>query len=167
MSQGPCRPVLRCCVNYGASVGQYRGPFSSRSCRHLFCLDWTSATRPWSTSQHIFFQRLQSVTNAAAQLIFPSSKFDHVTPVLRQLHWLKVRERIDFKLAVLVYKCLHGLALPYLIDELCLPGRRCSCLEQYATARHFCPFSSRFCISAENPLLLRFLSRTVLNVQCL
>ena len=64
-------------------------------------------------------QRLQSVMNAAARLIFPSSKFDHVTPVLRQLHWLNDRERIDFKLAVLVYKCLHGLAPPYLIDELC------------------------------------------------
>ena len=54
---------------------------------------------------------------------FPSSKFDHVTPVLRQLHWLKVRERIDLTpLAVLVYKCLHGLAPPYLIDELCRPA---------------------------------------------
>ena len=46
-----------------------------------------------------------------------------------------------------------------------LPGRRCSCLEQSATARHFCAFSSRLCISAENPLLLCFLSRTVLSVQ--
>jgi len=48
-----------------------------------------------------------------------------------------------------------------------LPSRRCSCLKQSATARHFCAFSSRLCISAENPLLLRFLSKTVLNVQCL
>jgi len=48
-----------------------------------------------------------------------------------------------------------------------LPGHRCSCLEQSATACHFCAFSSRLCISAENPLLLCFLLRTVLNVQCL
>jgi len=48
-----------------------------------------------------------------------------------------------------------------------LPSRCCSCLEQSAIARHFCTFSSRLCITAENPLLLRFLSRTVLNVQCL
>ena len=45
--------------------------------------------------------------------------------------------------------------------------RRCSCLEQSATARHLWAFSSRLRFSAENPLLLRFLSRTVLNVQCL
>jgi len=38
---------------------------------------------------------------------------------MRQLHWLKASERIAFKYAVLVYKCLHGSALAYLIDELC------------------------------------------------
>ena len=55
MSQRLCQPVLQCCINYGASVSHCWGPFSSCSCRHLFCLDWTSATRPLLTSQHIFF----------------------------------------------------------------------------------------------------------------
>jgi len=36
---------------------------------------------------------------------------------LRQLHWLPVKQRIHFKLTVLVYKSLHGLALPYLSDD--------------------------------------------------
>ena len=48
-----------------------------------------------------------------------SSKFQHITPLLRQLHWLKAPERIAFKYAVLVCKCLHGSAPAYLIDELC------------------------------------------------
>jgi len=39
-------------------------------------------------------------------------------PLLTQLHWLKVPERIKFKLAVLVYKCLHQTAPPYLAEEL-------------------------------------------------
>jgi len=47
----------------------------------------------------------------------PSSRH-HNTSLLRQLHWLKVPWRIDYKLAVLVYKCLHGLAPSYLADEL-------------------------------------------------
>jgi len=34
-------------------------------------------------------KRLQSVMNSAAQLVFSSSKFDHITPLLRRLHWLK------------------------------------------------------------------------------
>jgi len=42
---------------------------------------------------------------------------DHITPVLQQLHWLSVRQRVEFKLAVLVYKALNNLALPYLSDD--------------------------------------------------
>jgi hypothetical protein len=48
-------------------------------------------------------RRLQSVMNAAARLIYSSSRFDHITSLLSQLHWLKAKERIDYKLAVLVY----------------------------------------------------------------
>ena len=63
-------------------------------------------------------QRLQSVMNVATRLIFSSSKCNHITLHLRQLHWLTISWRIDFKLAVLFYKCLHGLAPSYLSDEL-------------------------------------------------
>jgi hypothetical protein len=63
--------------------------------------------------------RLQSVMNSAARLIYSSSRFSHITPLLHELHWLKAKERIDFKVAVLVYKCQHGSAPPYLADELC------------------------------------------------
>jgi len=65
---------------------------------------------------------LQSVMNAAARLVFSSSNFDHITPHLRQLHWLTISWQIDFKLAILVYKCLHSLAPSYLIDELHHPA---------------------------------------------
>ena len=80
-----------------------------------------------------------SITNErGARLVFASSKCDHITPLLRQLHWLKVLWRIDYKLAVLVYKCIHGLAPSYLADELrqqsrsfegvCVPLRLMNCL---------------------------------------
>ena len=52
--------------------------------------------------------------NAAAKLTTQTGRREHITPVLRQLHWLPVRRRMEFKLAVLVYKALHGLAPPYL-----------------------------------------------------
>ena len=52
-------------------------------------------------------------------MVFSSSMFDHITPLLRQLLWLKVPERIDYKLALLVYKCLQGVAPSYLADDLC------------------------------------------------
>jgi len=59
------------------------------------------------------------VMNTAARLIFSSSKFQHITPLLHQLHWLKAPEQIAFKYAVLVYNCFHGCAPAYLTDELC------------------------------------------------
>jgi len=62
--------------------------------------------------------RLQSVLNAAARLIHRSSQYEHVTPILPDLHWLRSPERIDFKLAVLTYRCLHGLAPRYLSDYI-------------------------------------------------
>jgi len=43
-------------------------------------------------------------------------KTDRMTPVLRSLHWLPVRQRIVFKTAVTVYKCLNGLAPSYLTE---------------------------------------------------
>ena len=67
-------------------------------------------------------QQLQSVINAAARLIFSSSRYNHITPLLHQLHWLKAPQRIEFKLTVLVFKCLHGSAPSYLVDELQRPA---------------------------------------------
>jgi len=60
--------------------------------------------------------KLQTIQNAAARLITRTRKFDHITPVLRDLHWLPVKSRIDFKVATLVYKCLCGEAPPYLAE---------------------------------------------------
>ena len=79
-------------------------------------LDYGCATLVGLPSSSL--DRLQSVVNAAARLVLSARKFDHVTPLLRDLHWLRVPERITFRLAVLVYRCLHGLAPRYLADEL-------------------------------------------------
>ena len=57
--------------------------------------------------------------NSSARLVFSSSRYDHTTPLLPQPHWLKAPERIDYKLALLVYKCLKGVAPSYLADDLC------------------------------------------------
>jgi len=60
-------------------------------------------------------QRLQAIQNAAARLITEVRRSQHVTLILRQLHWLPIRQRILFKTAVLVYKCRHGMAPSYLL----------------------------------------------------
>ena len=65
-------------------------------------------------------RRLQVIQNAAARLVTGVWKYEHMTPVLHSLHWLPIRQQVTFKTAVIVFKCLHGQALPYLI-ELCRP----------------------------------------------
>jgi len=62
--------------------------------------------------------RLPSVLNAAARLVFSRSRYDHVTILLQELHWLRIEQRIEFKLSVLVFRCLNGLAPSYLSCDL-------------------------------------------------
>ena len=61
--------------------------------------------------------KLQRVQNAAARIVFDLSKFCHITPALRQLHWLPVVKRIQFKILLLTFKAIYGLSPPY-ISEL-------------------------------------------------
>ena len=78
-------------------------------------LDYGSATLAGLPSQQT--DRLQSVLNAAARVVFSARKYDRITPLLRELHWLRVPERIAFRLAVIVYRCLNGQAPQYMINE--------------------------------------------------
>ena len=64
--------------------------------------------------------RLQHVQNAAARLLTATSRYEHVTPVHRSLHWLPVSARIDFKILLLVFKVLNGLG-PLHLSELLRP----------------------------------------------
>jgi len=61
---------------------------------------------------------LQAVQNAAVRLITGARKFDHVTPLLHERHWLLVEQHITFKTAVTTYKCIHGTTADYLADYI-------------------------------------------------
>jgi len=70
---------------------------------------------------------LQSVQNAAARLVSGARRYDRITLVLQELHWLPVRRRVDFKMATLVYLSLSGMAPAYLAADCQLvsdEGRR-------------------------------------------
>jgi len=55
-------------------------------------------------------RRLQLVQNVAARLICRLRRFDHVTDALVSLHWLHVPERVVYKVVVLKFKVVHGIA---------------------------------------------------------
>ena len=60
------------------------------------------------------------------ELLLGSQKYQHVTPALKELHWLPVRQRIKYKVLTLTYQMIHGLAPSYLCEMLTLyiPGRK-------------------------------------------
>jgi hypothetical protein len=65
----------------------------------------------------VLLRRLQSVQNAAARLIFNLRRSEHIADALATLHWLRVPERIVFKVAVLTYRALNGSAPRYLSSQ--------------------------------------------------
>ncbi len=63
-------------------------------------------------------RQLQLIQNAAARILTRTRTSEHITPVLRSLHWLPVTFRIDFKVLLLIYKSLNGLGPKYIADML-------------------------------------------------
>jgi hypothetical protein len=80
--------------------------------------------------------RLQRVMNAAARLVCHAGSRAHVSGLLRdRLHWLRVPQRIDYKLCLLVFKALHAMAPSYLV-ELCRPdANNAACSRLRSAAR--------------------------------
>ena len=67
--------------------------------------------------------RLQSDRNAAARLVTGTRWSEHISLILKSLHWLPIRQRITFKLATLVKNCMNGRVPVYLADDRQLVSR--------------------------------------------
>ena len=69
--------------------------------------------------------KLQRIQNMAARLITDTMKFDHIivsnynhiNPVLNNLHWLPVNYRIQFKILTITFKAIHGMAPSYSVSD--------------------------------------------------
>jgi len=91
--------------------------------------------RPWYVAK-VYLQTFQSVQNMAARMVFGVRRSEHITPVLEGLHWLPVSQRVVFKTALMVWKCVHGVASAYLSD-LCVPATAISGRQHLRSAAHF------------------------------
>ena len=73
-------------------------------------------------------RRVQSLINTTARLITGTRKFDHITPVLKKLHCVKVRDRVVYKILLLIFKCRLGYGPKYIPERLIpipeIPERR-------------------------------------------
>ena len=79
-------------------------------------LDYCNSVLSGLSSEQL--SRLQRVQNCAARLVLRKGKRDHITPLLSQLHWLPVKYRIQYKLAVLAYHFFDETLPPYLSSVL-------------------------------------------------
>ena len=63
-------------------------------------------------------EKIQKVQNSAARLVFKAKKRDHVTPLLKDLHWLPIQQRIKYKLSTLCFNYFSATAPAYISDLL-------------------------------------------------
>ena len=70
-------------------------------------------------------QKLQWVQNMCACLVLRKGKMDSTTSCLRQLHWLPVRQRIQYKILTLTYKSYHQTGPKYLQDLIVKKYPKC------------------------------------------
>ena len=103
-------------------ISQIRSYLPQHCLEQLICcfvlsrLDYCNATLAGLPSKSL--DKLQKVQNNAARLILKKSKREHVTPLLFELHWLPVKVRIDFKLAVMGYRFFENSLPTYLSLKL-------------------------------------------------
>ena len=86
--------------------------------------------------------RLQYVKNCAARLVTRTRSSEHITPVLRRLHWLPVRQRITYKILLLTYKALNGMAPKYIADFI----------QPYTPTRQLRSFSKNLLVTPKSNL---------------
>jgi hypothetical protein len=60
--------------------------------------------------------KLQLVLNFACRIITNTRKYDHITPALRELNWLPVKEQLLYRDSVVTFKCMNSLAPSYLCN---------------------------------------------------
>ena len=64
------------------------------------------------------YKRLQRMLNIAARILTRTPTTAHITPIMKELHWLPIQRRVEYKIILLTFKALHGLAPKYLSDLL-------------------------------------------------
>ena len=138
----------------------------------LSCLDYCNSLLSGIPQQ--LLDKLRKVKNCSARLIFKTSKWTHVSPLLAKLHWLPIAQRIDYKMSSLCYDVVSDTAPLYLSDLLCLyvPSRslrssadtrifRIPTRKKEKVPRAACFLPSRPCHLEQTPLLCTSCSNTI------
>ena len=102
-----------------ARQGSVTGPFLSPSQLETITQSLVISSLDYCNSLYYgansaVLKQLQLIQNRACRIIKGLKRRDGIEPYLQELHWLKIQERIEFKILLLTFKAIHGLAPPYL-----------------------------------------------------
>ncbi len=100
---------IKKCLNYDATQTVIHALISSR-------LDYCNSLL--AGVPKCVTEKMQYLQNSAARVLTGTRKFEHITPILKEIHWLPVECRVDFKILLMTYKALNGKAPAYLSDLL-------------------------------------------------
>jgi hypothetical protein len=68
----------------------------------------------WSNTSATNIKKLRAVQNFACRILTNTGRYDHVTPALREIRCLPLEEHLKYRETLITYKCMNGLAPPYL-----------------------------------------------------
>jgi hypothetical protein len=114
--------VTRSAYYHLRQIGKIQHHLDSDTCKKVVHstvtsrLDYHNALLTNATAKDL--HRLQLVQNNAARVVTGNRKYDHIQPVLFQLHWLPIRERITFKLLSFVHQSIHSSTAPEYLRDL-------------------------------------------------
>ena len=114
--------ISRTCSMYLYNIGRVRKYLTKDACKtlvHAFIisrLDYCNALLYGLPKSSIY--RLQKIQNNAARIITRTKRREHISPVLRSLHWLPILSRIDHKIMSLTFKAINNLAPKYLQEMI-------------------------------------------------
>ena len=69
----------------------------------------------------VIFYKLQLIQNHAARIVKKAPKLSSASELLFNLHWLPIKQRVSYKIALTVYKCLHVENFPSYLKDLITP----------------------------------------------
>ena len=93
------------------------------------CLDRTSlltalvfsklyyCSKVWANTTEKNIRKLQALQNFACRIVSGARKYDHVTPHLKSLSWLPVKDQLNYRQAIMAFKCISGHAPNYLTSQ--------------------------------------------------
>ena len=124
-------------------LGQIRQFLNENAVKTLVCsfilsrLDYCNSLLYGISKQQL--NRLQRIQNHAARLVLRKSKHNDSFSLLKQLHWLPVEARINYKIAVTVYQCLNNQNFPQYLTDILVPYTPSRSLRSSNTNRLYTP----------------------------